>query len=92
MGEKDKQINRREFLKQMGMGVAALGTLPTTKMFGGDSRVIGANDRIRIGIIGAGDREQQDFKSALAQPNVECVAVADVFSELGSSTKAPRSD
>ena len=69
MEEKGKQISRREFIDRVGMGVAALGTLPATQMFAAGSRVIGANDRIRIGIIGAGDRGQQDLKSALAQPN-----------------------
>ena len=65
-------INRREFVG-MAAGAVALAAFPY-------SRVLGANDRIRIGIIGAGDRGQQDLKDALAQPNVECVAVADVYS------------
>ncbi|MDQ2777848.1 MAG: Gfo/Idh/MocA family oxidoreductase [Acidobacteriota bacterium] len=43
------------------------------------ARAIGANDRIRIGIIGAGARGQEDLKHAIAVPNVECVAMADVY-------------
>ena len=93
MEEKGKQMNRREFLGQVGMGVAAVGTLPATRMFAAGrvsvgARIIGANDRIRIGIIGAGDRGQQDLKHALAQPNVECVAVADVFSDRRDQVKS----
>lgn len=65
-------INRREFLG-MAAGTVALAAFPY-------SRVLGANDRIRIGIIGAGDRGQQVLKDALAQPGVECVAGADVYS------------
>jgi predicted dehydrogenase len=42
-------------------------------------RVLGANDRIRIGLIGAGGRGQEIFKAALRCPNVEAVAVADVY-------------
>ena len=42
-------------------------------------RVLGANDRVRIGLIGAGDRGQEIFKSALRCPNVEGAAVADVY-------------
>ena len=70
--EKAGTINRREFVG-MAAGAVALAAFPY-------SRVLGANDRIRIGIIGPGDRGMQDLKDALAQPNVECVAVADVYS------------
>ncbi len=87
MEEQEKKINRREFIGQVGMGVAALGTLPVSQVFAADRRVIGANDRIRIGLIGAGDRGQQDLKNALKQPNVECVAVADVFSHRRDQVK-----
>lgn len=81
MSDTKNTVNRREFLGQMGLGVAAFSALSAPRAFAVGSRVLGANDRIRIGIIGAGDRGQQDLKSALKQPNVECVAVADVFSE-----------
>ena len=87
MKEKEKGMNRRKFLGQVGMGVAALSALPATRMFAASNRVIGANDRIRIGIIGAGDRGQEDLKAALAQPNVECVAVADVYSDRRDQVK-----
>jgi predicted dehydrogenase len=52
------------------------------------SRVLGANDRIRIGLIGAGDRGQQVLKDALAQPGVECIAVADVYTLRHEQVKA----
>jgi predicted dehydrogenase len=84
----EKKINRRDFIGQVGMGVAALGTLSGTRVFGANRRILGANDRIRIGIIGAGDRGQQDLKSALKQPNVECVAVADVYSRRREQVKS----
>jgi predicted dehydrogenase len=64
---------RREFLGQAGAGLATAALLPT-------ARALGANDRIRIGLIGAGDRGMEDLRAALRQPNVECVAVADVYS------------
>ncbi len=62
------ELNRRNFLGQV-----AAGTLLAS------ARAVGANDRIRIGIIGAGDRGQADLKNAIAVPNVECVAMADVY-------------
>ena len=58
MEEEQKKINRRDFMGQAGLGVAAMGTFPGKQLFP-RSRVIGANDRIRIGIIGAGDRGQE---------------------------------
>src|ERR1700755_2437406 len=64
---------RREFLGQAGMGWALAAALPT-------ARALGANDRIRIGLIGAGDRGMDDLKTALKQPNVECVAIAYIYS------------
>jgi predicted dehydrogenase len=51
------------------------------------SRVLGANDRIRVGLIGAGGRGTQDFKAALKCPNVEGVAVADVYTRRLDSVK-----
>jgi predicted dehydrogenase len=50
------------------------------------SRVWGANDRIRMGLIGSGGRGREDWGNFLKQPDVEPVAVCDVydpFRELG---------
>jgi len=66
---------RRSFIDQTLRGSAILvanGLLPS-------GRVLGANDRVRIGLIGAGARGQEIFKSALRCPNVEGAAVADVY-------------
>jgi predicted dehydrogenase len=43
------------------------------------SRVLGANDRIRVGIIGCGGQGTGDWRSFLAQPDVSPVAVCDVY-------------
>ena len=43
------------------------------------SNVLGANDRIRLGIIGPGDRGKEILLQALALPNVELVGAADVY-------------
>src|ERR1019366_4986943 len=50
-------ISRREFVG-MTAGAVALAAVPYV-------RVLGANNRIRLGLIGAGDRGQQDLKDAL---------------------------
>jgi predicted dehydrogenase len=62
--------SRRNFIGRVASGLA--GTLAT-------SSVLGANDRIRIGIIGAGDRGAAILREAVACPNVECVGAADVY-------------
>lgn len=71
---------RREFLGQAGMGLAMAAALPT-------ARALGANDRIRIALIGAGDRGMEDLRTALKQPNVECVAIADIYSRRRDMAK-----
>ena len=56
--------SRRNFIGKVATGIA--GTLAA-------SAVLGANERIRLGIIGAGDRGTEILREALACPNVEFV-------------------
>ncbi len=67
--------NRRTFLRQVAAGTATLALSGLMS----PGRVLGANDRIRIGLIGAGSRGREIFKVALRCPNVEAVAAADVY-------------
>jgi predicted dehydrogenase len=80
-GRLQSMLDRREFMGYVGKGVAVSATWPTM-------RALGANDRIRFALIGAGDRGQQDLHDALKQPNVECVAVADVYSRRRDQVKS----
>jgi predicted dehydrogenase len=64
---------RREFLKQAAVGSAVALMTPTT-------RVLGANDRVRVGMIGAGARGQELLRQVLALPNAQVVAIADAYS------------
>ena len=43
------------------------------------SRVLGANDRVRVALIGAGGQGSSDFKAMIANPDAVGVAVADVY-------------
>src|SRR5438552_4829374 len=63
---------RRDFLKQAALGTAAFVAYPT-------SPVLGANDRIRVGMIGVGNRGQELLKQAISVPNSQLVAIADVY-------------
>ena len=58
--------SRRNFIGKVATGLA--GTLAA-------SNVLGANDRIRLGIIGPGDRGTQILREAIACPNIEFVGV-----------------
>lgn len=73
-------MNRREFVGGVAAGAAVMAAYPS-------ARALGANNRIRIGLIGAGDRGTQDLKEAILQPDVECVAVADVYSRHRDQVK-----
>ena len=64
---------RREFIQKTGMAAAALLAYPP-------ARVLGANDRVRVGMIGVGARGQELLKQVLEIPNAQLVAVADIYS------------
>lgn len=62
--------SRRNFIGKVATGLA--GTLAA-------SNVLGANERIRVGIIGPGARGSEILREALSLPNVECIGAADVY-------------
>ena len=70
--------SRRNFLKSSaGLAAAAGGTaVPATAA--SSSRVLGANDRIRVGLIGCGGMGRSDLRDFLKTGEVECVALCDV--------------
>ena len=68
-----KKITRRNFLETSTTGVAVTTALSYSK-------VLGANDRIRLGAIGTGGRCQKALMAySKAQPDTEIVAVCDVY-------------
>jgi predicted dehydrogenase len=72
--------SRRNFVEGVAAGLA--GTLV------GHDRLWGANDRIRLGIIGAGARGQQIMRQAIACPNTEMVGIADIYTKRFEETKS----
>jgi predicted dehydrogenase len=63
--------SRRNFLGKVASGLGTLAAVP--------ARVLGANDRIRVGFIGFGDRATDLLNHTRACPNTEAVAFCDVF-------------
>jgi predicted dehydrogenase len=71
--------SRRNFIGKVATGLA--GTLA-------GSSVLGANERIRVGVIGAGARGTELLREALACPNTECAGVADVYTRRVEAARA----
>ncbi|MFM8395121.1 MAG: gfo/Idh/MocA family oxidoreductase, partial [Acidobacteriota bacterium] len=69
-----KSSSRREFTKK----ALATGTVGALKPW----RVMGANDRINIALIGCGDRGTAIWKKFLLNPDVNPVAVCDVYEKF----------
>jgi predicted dehydrogenase len=72
--------SRREFIRQAAIGAATLAAYPP-------SRVLGANDRVRVGMIGVGGRGQELLKQVLGVPDAQLVAIADVYTRSRDEAK-----
>jgi predicted dehydrogenase len=68
---------RREFIQQVGLLGAGL-TIPPFMVKAGGLHSVGANDKIRVGLIGCNGMGFQNLSSYLRNPEVECVALADI--------------
>jgi predicted dehydrogenase len=77
----DSSIPRRDFLKQAAIGTAAFMIYPP-------ARVLGANDRVRVGMIGVGGRGSELLKQVLAVPNAQLVAIADIYTRSRDRAKS----
>lgn len=70
--------SRREFLKKTSVAAAGLAGLQS---FGAPAigKVLGANDKIRVGFIGIGNRGSQLLQGFLLQKDVQVAAFSDVY-------------
>jgi predicted dehydrogenase len=71
---------RRDFIKQAAVGAAAVLAYPS-------ANVLGANDRVRVGMIGVGGRGQDLLHEILEVPNAQVVAIADVYTRRWDEAK-----
>ena len=65
------RMSRRTFATTSMAAAFSMTTLPAT-------RVLGANDRVRLGVIGTGNRGRQVMEFFVQQPDCEIAAVCDV--------------
>ena len=70
---------RRDFIKRAA-STAAFLAYP-------GARVLGANDRVRVAIVGVGSRGQELLRQALAVPGLQVVAAADVYTRRFDEAK-----
>ena len=75
----DEPMKRRDFLKVAAKGIAALPIARVSSF----ARAIGANDRVRIGVVGFSDRFRSSllpaFLPASKELNFEIVALSDIW-------------
>ena len=67
----DNPLPRRDFIRTVGAATAA-----TALSY---SRILGANDRIQMGLIGCGSRGVGDMNNFLKLQNVDFTALCDVY-------------
>lgn len=75
----NEPMKRRDFLKAAATGIAALPIARASSF----ARAIGANDRVRVGVVGFSDRFRSSllpaFRQASKELNFEIVAVSDIW-------------
>lgn len=71
---------RRDFLKKAGVGTAGAMLMPTALSY---ARIVGANDRVRVGLVGFADRAKDallpSFMQHAKELNFELVALSDIW-------------
>ena len=67
-------MKRRQFIKRVAQATAVVSASALSAQ-----RVLGANERVRVGLIGCGGRGMFDAKLMRDVPNVEFAAVCDLY-------------
>jgi len=96
-GNKGKEVSRREFLTKVAAGAAALHAAGGRKQsrvyaLAGNERVIGANERIAIGVIGCGGMGHAHIGTLAraiqkGEENAEIVAICDIYDPRKESAR-----
>ncbi len=71
--------SRREFLTRTTMATAGIALGGSALTAAGYSRISGANEKIRMGFIGLGNRGSQLLRLFMSNPDVEIAAFCDVY-------------
>lgn len=68
--------SRRDFIKTLTAGTAGLTLGVSAQSYG---RILGANDQVRVGMIGIGRQGRGLMENVLNEPDADVVALADVY-------------
>ena len=75
---KSNKTNRRDFITKSTLAATGL-SLGMNSLSAAGSRFLGANDKIRVGFIGVGNRGTQLLRLFMAQPDCEVAALCDLY-------------
>lgn len=88
MNAPDSQMTRRGFVEGLGATAGAAALLAGGTQVRAARVPVGANDKIRLGLIGAGSRGNQLLDGFFSRDDVIWTAVADVDDQHASETAA----
>jgi predicted dehydrogenase len=78
-----QSVTRRDFVKQASATMGA-GVVISAASY---DKILGANDRVRLGIIGPGARGREVMNAFIKVPEAEFVAAADVYTRSHEEAK-----
>lgn len=82
-------VSRRKFIARSAIGVAGIAGMPAQSW----ARVLGASQRIRVGVIGTGSRGVDVMRLFHANPETQVVALCDVYDQhLGQAREVVGAD
>src|SRR5215216_5963070 len=77
----DNKNSRRAFIKGAALGAAGVALAPRASSY---AQIVGANDRVRVGVVGFSDRARSSlipaFMMNARELNFDFVAVSDIWS------------
>lgn len=79
MSKDETDTSRRDFLKRSAMTAAGVTVGISAMNASVFARTLGANDKIRVGFIGLGNRGTQLLERFMANKDVEVAALCDVY-------------
>jgi predicted dehydrogenase len=74
-----EKSSRRDFIGKTGLALAGLAATPSILNASGYKRIIGANEKIRVGFIGVGNRGSQLMSLFMQHSDCEVAALCDVY-------------
>jgi predicted dehydrogenase len=73
-----QKLTRRKFIRQSALAAAVAGSIQSPFIRSVRAGEPGANDKVRLGLIGCGGMGQGDLKCFFLNPEIECAVICDV--------------